>query len=111
MGMRRAQKHAMQRAGLKKISDEASLTEQEPAVFQAAKRRANALPPPSRSLTSGGGEGGSAVLRVGPDYCNSSRTRSRRSKADLSVTMNKSASPPLASCRAQVQCGMVKTSC
>src|SRR6516164_4251838 len=101
----------MQCAGLKKIGNEAPLAEQKPPIFKPPQRRAYAFCPLLLPPLAGDGKEGSAALRPGRDYCNSSRTRSRRSKADLSVTMNRSASPALDSCRAQVQCGMVNTSC
>src|ERR1700741_1885870 len=44
-------------------------------------------------------------------YCSSSRSRSRRSNAARSETTNKSASPSIAWWLAQVQCGIVNTSC
>src|SRR5947199_179404 len=90
--MRRAHERAMQRAGHLDVGDETPAPEQETAVLDTTERRADAL----------------VVPRA---HSISSRTRSSASKADLSVTMKRSASPPLASWRAQVQCGMVKTSC
>src|SRR5262249_55418347 len=89
--MRRAHENAVQGAGGGDVGNEASPAKQEGAILDAGQRGPDA-----------------AGVR---DYCSSSRTRSSRSKADLSVTMNRSASPAFAWWRAQVQCGMVKTSC
>src|SRR5215467_2757564 len=75
-----------------------------------------ALPPLPTLAHKGGGSRPSLPLGLTPIhgtelYSISSRTRSSRSNADLSVTMNRSASPPRASWRAKVQCGIVNTSC
>jgi hypothetical protein len=74
--VRRAHEHAVQGTGSGDVGYEAPAAEQKGAILDAAQRRPDAL-----------------VRRI---YCNSSRTRSSRSNADLSVTMNKSASPPFA---------------
>ena len=76
MCMRRAHEHAVQGTGSSDVGHEAPAAEQEGAILDAAQRRPDAL---MRGI-----------------YCNSSRTRSSRSNADLSVTMNRSASPPFA---------------
>ena len=94
MGVRRAHEHAFERAG--------------------RSMSATNFPRPSRKRRSSTRRSGAPMpwsLPTRRRYCISSRTRSSRSNADLSVTMNRSASPPLASWRAKVQCGMVKTSC
>src|SRR6188472_3851866 len=82
MSMRRAHDRAPQFTGNRLVLDELPLALQELQVLDAEDRLA--------------------------DHCISSRRRSRFSKMARSVTTKRSALP---SWRAQVQCGMVNTSC
>src|SRR5262249_9326814 len=96
----RAHEGAGEAAGGIDIGDEPSAAGQKAPILDAAQRDADGLVVVH------------ARFRQRAEvYSISSRTKSRRSNADLSVTMKRSAWPPRASWRAQVQCGMVKTSC
>src|SRR5579871_3946665 len=77
------------------IADEAPLAAQKSGVLDAPDRRADAF---AQNLS----------WRA---YCSSSRSRPRRSKALRSDTTKRSASPPRAAWLANVQCGIVNTSC
>src|SRR5262249_15875365 len=104
-----ANERAGERAGQIDVGHETSLPGEKALVFDAAQRRADALIIPHARTRHV--EAILPTLRVTRLYSISSATRSSRSNADLSVTMKRSASPPRASWRAKVQCGIVNTSC
>ena len=93
--VRRAHQHAMQFAGQRDVGDVAALAAKKFRILDAQDRRADAFT-------------GDFCARV---YCSSSRSRSSRSNADLSETMNRLASPSFAMWLAKVQCGIENTSC
>src|SRR5207244_11193451 len=86
---------AMQFAGQRDVGDVATLAAKKLRILDAPDRRADAFT-------------GDFCARV---YCSSSRKRSSRSNADLSETMNRSASPSFAMWLAKLQCGIENTSC
>jgi hypothetical protein len=80
----------MQFTGQRDVGDVAALAAEKLRILDASDRRADAFT-------------GYFWARV---YCSSSRSRSSRSNADLSETMNRLASPSIATWLAKVQCGI-----
>src|SRR5262249_49182721 len=107
--VRGAHERAGERVGELDVGHEPPVSSEKALILDASQRSADALIVPHARTRHV--EAILPTLRIPRRYSISSRTRSSRSNADLSVTMKRSASPPRASWAAKVQCGIVNTSC